>query len=149
MSIFERLERFVGKYSGEGLNHEGQPFIGEFSLSKSISSYCVHFKANGLNGDLYHEEQTTIALQPNQKPALWSVNTNNPMMLQHELRRELQESEMLKIVFGFGDLNIAQSFREEITLELHSNGDIGYRYSWGMPGGEFRERSGVRLIKQT
>jgi len=148
MSLFVQLERYVGQYGGEGINHEDQTFTGEFVLSKSINSFSISFKATGAKGELYHEERTTIALSTNEKPGLWSVNTNNPVMLQHDFRREVSEPGVKKIIFGFGDTETLSSFREEITLEMYENGDLGYRYSWGMPGGEFRDRSGLRMVKK-
>lgn len=36
-------------------------------------------------------------------------------------------------------------FREEIHLELCTDGRIGYHYYWGMPGGEFAYRSGLMM----
>lgn len=102
MTELALLENFVGKYKGEGINHESQKFVGELTLSKSINSFLLHFKATGIDGEIYHEEQTTIALHPHQKLGLWSVNTNNPVMLQHELRRQTNEGEATKLIFGFG-----------------------------------------------
>jgi hypothetical protein len=33
----------------------------------------------------------------------------------------------------------------EIAIDLHPGGDLGYRFAWGLPGGEFAPRSGVRM----
>ncbi len=47
--------------------------------------------------------------------------------------------------FGFNTPSDRSTFREEITLDLWPNQELSYTYSWGMPGGEFKERSGVRM----
>lgn len=47
--------------------------------------------------------------------------------------------------FRIGDLNSTNTFHEVVSIDLWPNGDISYKYSWGLPGGEFKERSGVRM----
>ena len=147
-SVFSDLEKYVGFYRGDGINHEQQPFTGELSLSKSIGGFNLTFRATGKDQTLYHEENTTIALSPNEKIALWSVNTNNPFMLQHDLRKDETQKDKVILVFGFNDPGNTQAFREEIKMELHADGQFGYHYSWGMPGGEFKPRSGVTMQKE-
>ena len=39
------------------------------------------------------------------------------------------------------------SFRMAVALTRWPDGDISYVYSWGLPGGEFAERPGVRMRK--
>lgn len=50
-------------------------------------------------------------------------------------------------VFGFNQPNDTNAFREEVAVDIWSNGEMSYTYSWGMPGGEFKERSGVRMTR--
>ncbi len=147
-SVFDQIEKYLGTYKGEGINHEQQPFVGELSLTKSIGSFALHFKATGKDGALYHEERTTIALAPNEKLALWSVNTNNPFMIQHDFKKSSLVNGVTSFVFGFNDPATTQAFREEITLELGPNGALGYKYAWGMPGEEFKPRSSVTMLRQ-
>jgi hypothetical protein len=32
-AVLENLEKAVGTYQGEGINHEGQPFVGKLTLT--------------------------------------------------------------------------------------------------------------------
>ena len=70
---------------------------------------------------------------------MWNLNNNSPGMAELELRTTDDG-----IVFGIGDGNDGNTFREEIKIEL-DNDRIGYHYSWGMPGGEFAYRSGLKM----
>lgn len=36
-------------------------------------------------------------------------------------------------------------FRSRIGLEHLAGGEVGYQHAWGLPGGSFAERSGVRM----
>jgi hypothetical protein len=149
ISTFKQLEKYIGSYSGQGINHENQKFTGELSLTKGINNYIIHYKATGKDGELYHEEQTTIALDLSQKLGLWSVNTNNPVMLQHTLVKNELTDQTNTLIFAFGDKENKNGFREEIAFELNADGTIGYNYSWGMPHGDFDVRSKSLMSKES
>ncbi len=36
-------------------------------------------------------------------------------------------------------------FRSRIRLVLLADDQVGYRHAWGLPGGTFAERSGLRM----
>jgi hypothetical protein len=147
-SVFKKLESFCGTFRGEGINHEKQSFHGELTLSRGITCFNLHFKATGLDSTVYHEEQTTIALNAQEKLSLWSVNTNNPCMLEHPLRSMGESDGSTWIVFGFGNVHDTHTFREEIKLELLADFKLGYHYAWGLPGGNFEQRSGLRMARK-
>lgn len=73
---------------------------------------------------------------------MWNLNSNSPGMTELELRSD----ENVSLVFGIGDIEDKNSFREEIKIELLNN-KVGYHYSWGMPGGEYSYRSGLIMEK--
>jgi ribosomal protein S8 len=109
-ATFDQLEKYIGSYSGQGINHEHQPFTGELVLKKGINSISIHYKAIGKDGQLYHEEHTVIALDINKNLGLWSVNTNNPVMLHHTCVKNEVASGATEIIFGFGKKEMKQSF---------------------------------------
>ena len=144
-AIIAKLAERVGQYSGGGVNHEGQAFRGELVLSLLLKGAGIHlsFKASGDDGTIFHEETTTIAPDLMGEVGLYNLNTNMPGLTHHRLIQETGE----KAVFAFGDRTDHNTFREEITLELNADGSVGYKYAWGMPGGEFAERSGAVMKK--
>jgi hypothetical protein len=147
-SILEVLKKSAGSYEGNGINHEGQPFRGKLTLRPILNGrgLSLQFSASGMDGTLYHQEESTIAPSLDDKLTLWNFNTNTPGLLPHPLKRtQPRPGARQSFVFGFNAPEKKQSFREEIALELWENGDLSYTYSWGMPGGEFKERSGVRM----
>lgn len=143
------LQNYLGAYRGDGINHEDQKFISEFSLASILNGkgYRVHFRATGLDGTIYHEEESVIAPSFSGKFHLFNLNTNIPALVEHELRREERMDSSIVYIFGFNKTDDLKSFREEIKLELISNFEIGYWYSWGLPGGDFKLRSGARMKK--
>ncbi|MBX3033570.1 MAG: VOC family protein [Bdellovibrionaceae bacterium] len=136
-----------GEYEGQGINHEGQPFTGGLSLMPAVkgSGASIAFTATGADGTVYHHEQSLIALNMADSLCLWNLNTNTPGLVEHGYRREENLDGGLSYVFGFGEPEVRNSFREEIGIDLWKNGEISYRYSWGMPGGDFQPRSSVRM----
>lgn len=149
--VLANLRAHTGYYFGEGLNHEGQPFRGEFVLEALVDErgLSILFVASGSNGQVFHKEHSTIAPSIEGRLSLWSLNSNTPSLLQHDLVRSMPEQgAQATYVFGFGDIKNQNSFREEVAIDLFENGDVGYRYSWGLPNAEFAPRSGLRLKKK-
>lgn len=150
--ILASLKKACGIYIGNGINHEGQPFTGRLSLEPILAGrgFQIHFSATGKDGTLYHQEISTIAPAMTEKLILWNFNTNVPGLVPHELRSTVAKSSAVSsLVFGFNTPQDEKTFREEIALDVWDDNSISYTYSWGMPGGEFKERSGVRMISQS
>ena len=150
--ILEILKAAAGQYQGEGINHEGQPFTGRLALQPILHGrgFSLSFSATGKDGTLYHQEESTIAPSMQEKLTLWNFNTSTPGLLAHELRTSPPKNDAAHtFVFGFNQPADSHTFREEIALSIWGNGDLSYTYSWGMPGGEFKERSGARMIRKS
>ena len=90
---------------------------------------------------MYHEEKTLITLDENHKHCMWSLNSNAPMMFKFEIRNQSDT----EVTFGLNDPMDKSVFREEIKIEFLKDRRIGYHYSWGMPGGDFQYRSGLKM----
>ncbi|MEK6772948.1 MAG: hypothetical protein AABY64_03315 [Bdellovibrionota bacterium] len=150
--ILETLKKACGAYLGEGINHEGQPFTGCLSLQPLLAGrgFQIHFSATGKDGKLYHQEASTIAPAMTEKLTLWNFNTNIPGLVPHELRSAIAKPGALNsFIFGFNSPQDHKAFREEVALDIWDSNSISYTYSWGMPDSEFKERSGIRMVKQT
>lgn len=146
------LAKLQGEYRGTGINHERREFTGLFGLAPIVGGrgLSLEFRATGADGTVFHDEHSFIGPTFAGSTALWVISNNHPAVIQHDLRRvEPLPTGGSTLVFGINDPLDKKSFREEIALDLHSNGDLGYRYSWGMPGGEFAERSGLRMVRSS
>lgn len=64
-----------------------------------------------------------------------------------DLKKQETTEHGQKFIFGFGNVDDQNTFREEIHLELLENG-LRYTYFCGMPDGDFAERSGC-FFKQS
>ncbi len=71
-TILSQLNEMLGTYIGEGINHEGQPFVGRFELQSLLGGrgFQVKFSATGKDGTLYHKEESTIAPSVQEKLTL-------------------------------------------------------------------------------
>jgi len=147
--LIKKLSQQKGTFKGRGLNHEKQTFDGVLTLIPLLSGLGIslHFRATGEDGAVFHEEYTTIAPTLTDGLYLFNLNSNMPGLVSHKLIREESSSPNVECaVFAFEDRANKNVFREEITLELHSNGGIAYKYAWGMPQGEFADRSGAMML---
>lgn len=146
--LFEVLSRVQGQYVGRGVNHEGQSFTGIFE-ARHLSQgpgVAFSFRAVGDEGAVYHDEQSLIGNSMAGKPSLWVLSSNHPGVFERTLKEETMTSEgTCVLVFGFGSLEDRASFREQVRLEISPSGTVKYVYFWGMPGGDFAERSGTLM----
>lgn len=164
LNLLELLTKREGKYVGIGVNHEKKDFKGILEVKSVVNHKGVSFryKAIGMAGTefnkdtvlyneetvLYNEEYTIICYDNENKLALWTLNNNIGTMVRFDLRRYRQVSpKHILFIFGYGDPDDNNIFREEITIELWDNDDLSYNYSWGEAGGHFLSRSSVRMKK--
>lgn len=150
MKTLEFLKNFQGTYQGESVNHEGQPFHGLFQLTPLIhgKGYQIQFTATSLDSQkkLFHDEVSILAPGIQGGFSLFNLNSNIPFLCEHRLVSTDQTAQSTLIKFRFGNIEDKISFREEILLELTAD-SARYEYSWGLPGGDFAPRSGVRMKK--
>jgi hypothetical protein len=132
---------------GHGINHEQQAFKGVFKIQPVANGKGAQlfFSAVGKDGSIFHEESSLIGPGLDGKPCLFVLSNNHPSITPHQLKSEDQTENVHSFIFGFGDVENKNSFREEIRLDLFTDGSVGYNYSWGLPGGEFAVRSGAKM----
>jgi hypothetical protein len=151
MSLFHQVSLLKASYLGSGVNHENQKFHGriQFEPVAQGKGFQIQFQAVGTDGTTYHQETTLLGPALDGKPCLFVLSNNHPGVTPHPLKTSEQTVEGHRYIFGFGDVTDTQSFREEISLEIFHHGSVEYKYSWGLPGGEFQERSGVQMHPET
>lgn len=151
MEPITALAACAGRYAGRGVNHDDQPFAGALSLEPVVGGkgLALGFTATGDDGTVYHTEHSVIGPDVGGGLGLWTLTNNAPGMLHLALRRDGAEVDGCPrtLVFGVGDPADAGAFREEIALDLYADGRLGYRFAWGMPGGDFAPRSGLVLTR--
>lgn len=142
------LSDLTGSYYGQGVNHENLPFSGTLTFSNSFQDkgFSIDFTARGADGTVYHKEHSVLGLNGQGGVSLWVMSDNHPGVMEHRLNDGgLTVGALHTFSFVAGVLSESNQFRESVTLDIWPDGDISYRYAWGLPGGEFKERSGLRL----
>jgi hypothetical protein len=144
--VFQYFKQLKPKYLGEGINHEGQQFKASFEVSSSpeIDGISFHFQARSNSGFPFHLESSLVGKGISGKPALWVLSSNHPGVFERQLVFEEKTPAGTKFIFAFGKKEDRNSFREEIHIEI-ADQTVRYVYFWGMPGGDFAERSGCLM----
>jgi hypothetical protein len=143
----EKLAGICGKFVGRGINHEGQPFTGIFEANRVSTNggLSLSFQAVGDDGTIFHAEKSLMGPGVHGKLGLWVLSTNHPGIFERQLTTEDTLAGGFVWVYGFGKRDDRSTFREEIRIECAFGKSLKYVYSWGMPGGDFAERSGVTM----
>jgi hypothetical protein len=141
------LAESVGTFAGHGVNHEGEKFAGKLSLKLAMPGKLLSLlsSATGVSGEVFHEEVSWIGRDMTGTLTLFVSSNNHPGVTPHLFDRIEESPDANKIIFKFGDIQDKNSFREEVTLALHSDGSLAHHYAWGLPGGSFESRSGSRM----
>lgn len=145
------LAQKSGVYSGEGVNHEGEPFVADLNLKMIAAGNGAQISFRARDGELtFHEERTWIARDLlHDRIGLWTISNNTPGVLWLELRADgWAEGVERQFRFGVGDPKHLEGFREEISIDFMIDGTLEYRYAWGTPGEEFGPRSRATLHRQ-
>lgn len=148
---WELLSKMTGAYKGRGMNHEKQPFTGEFTLQEAIPGKLLTLtsSATGDEGEVYHAEHAWIGADLFGTLNLYVASNNHPGVTVHGFHRLEEGPEGDRaVVFRFGDPAKADSFREEVVFTIHADGSLTHFYFWGLPGGTFEPRSGSRMAKR-
>lgn len=148
MNLIAALLSRPPKYLGQGTNHEGEAFVGRLEIQSLVngSSLLLHYTATRTDGKHLHKEAALLGTSHDSELCLWPVMEELPFVLPHpEVSNTRNEDGTLVVVFASGPREVTDSFREEITIEVRSNGELRYAHSWGMPGGAFEARSSCFL----
>lgn len=141
--LFDHLVSLAGRYRGSGRTTDGFEFEGELELAAKVRDTMIEISFRAADRDsAFHEEATWIAndLLTN-RPALWTVSTNTPGVLRHDLVEDTPfDGAGRKLVFRLGEADDKRRFRQEIALEFSASGDLTYLYAWAVPHEDMKPR---------
>jgi hypothetical protein len=117
-----------------------QPLVGG-------AAAMLHYTATRDDGTRVHAESTLLARASDGSLCLWPVMDELPYVLPHTLVSAASDDAAGEIVhvFATGARGDTAVFREEITVRLVRGGRLLYAHAWGLPGGEFADRSHCEL----
>lgn len=141
------LTKYTGAYIGSGVNHDNQKFSHRFSMDLISANRVFEISATaiGEQNEVYHSEKSWLGFDPQKTLVLFVTSSNHGTITPHILDRIEESEDCQKIVFRYGVKSDKNSFREEITFSLFSDGTIDHQYAWGLPGGDFLPRSSARV----
>jgi hypothetical protein len=149
MNILAALTSGPKSFHGEGVNEESERFVGELNvqLLEGGRAVLLSYKATIETGVTVHTESTLLGTGPNGRLCLWPVTSEIPVVLPHtELVNISNSGSGVAATFGSGPRDQSDSFREEITIEVNTDGSLVYSHAWGLPGGTFEDRSSCRMV---
>jgi hypothetical protein len=140
-----------GSYVGDGTNQEGLSFKARLEMKARVHENLVEIAFRAEDGDAaFHEEASWITPDLlNEKLCLWTVSSNTPGMLRHELAEDSSPGEAVerRFVFRLGNPEDKRLFRQEIALDLRRDGSIEYSYAWAVPHEALEQRTRSLLRK--
>lgn len=146
--VLDFLASREGVYEGHGTNAEGLSFKARMELRSRVAGHLVEvvFRAEDVDS-AFHEEATWITEDlVRSRLALWTVSTNTPGILQHDLAEDGEDDlRERRLVFRLGDTADTRRFRQEITVDFMRDGSVEYRYGWGIPHEPFASRIRTQL----
>ena len=149
MDVLHALLTLPQRFSGSGLNHEGETFAGVLTLQPLVNANALmlHYTATVADGRRVHTEATLLGRNTDGKLCLWPVMEELPFVLPHaEISGLPQRPDAFEARFASGPREALGEFREEITIVLGLGGSLTYAHSWGLPNGSFEERSSCEML---
>ncbi len=149
MMLLTSLVSGATVFSGEGVNEESEPFVGELRIQvlEGGRAALLIYIAKLHTGKIVHAESSLLGTGPNGKLCLWPVMSEIPVVLPHvELSAEAGLAGEIKAVFGSAPRGEVASFREEITIQINADRSVVYAHAWGLPGGAFQDRSSCHMV---
>lgn len=135
-------------WRGRGINHEGEDFVGELRI-EPLPGRCavlLRYTATLVTGTLAHAEVTLLGPGPDGRATLWPVMSELPVVLPHVAVDAAEGADPGgAVVFESGPRDAVDTFREAISIHLAADGTLTYAHAWGLPGGEFDDRSWCRM----
>jgi len=146
--ILSRLRSAVGRYRGEGVNHEGESFKADFMIDEGLDGSLIEIRYRASDAETtFHEERTWICEDLfTGKVGMWTVSTNTPGVMPLTLISDSDDgSYATQLTFQMGEPNDKTRFREQIILGIRHDSCVEYVYSWGVPHQEFGVKSKALL----
>lgn len=148
MDLLNALLAGPSRFVGSGRNHEGETFRGVLRVLRLPGDHGVmlEYAATVEGKGLVHSESTLLGRSAQGDLCLWPVMSELPFVLPHaQSSTAIDEAHAVRSVFSSGPCDAVGEFREEITVAIHHDGKLTYSHAWGMPGGNFAERSSCEM----
>ena len=149
MNILTSLVSGPIAFSGKGVNEENEAFVGKLSIQvlEGGRAALLSYVATLGTGKIVHTESSLLGTGPTGRLCLWPVMSEVPVILPHaEITTEIGPIGEVKTIFGSGPRSESASFREEITIQINSDRSLIYSHAWGLPGGDFEDRSSYHMV---
>jgi hypothetical protein len=149
MNILSALASGPKAYRGNGVNHEQEPFVGELQVQvlEGGRAVLLMYSATLEKGAVVHTESTLLATGQDGMLCLWPVMSEIPFVLPHtEVAVKAEPGKHFTAIFGSGPCGETTAFREQITIQINSDESLIYAHAWGLPGGEFKDRSWSKMV---
>jgi hypothetical protein len=158
MDLIQALCRGPQQWRGLGRNHENEEFTGRLELQPLVEERSVLLRYRALrlpDGRLVHEEATLLARDAEGQLCLWPVMSELPGIWCHRIVLPAGRHDAApdtrgrwEVCFATGPRDDTARFRQEIRLVLDPAGELHCIHAWGLPGGDFAERSacGMRTL---
>lgn len=142
-----RIAEGPAAFEGHGINHEGEAFTGRLDATPLVGGAAVllRYVATLGDGSVAHEESALLGRREDGLLCLWPVMSELPAVLPHVERPAGGAADASTTVLGFGRRDDTSAFREEITLAFGRDGTLTFAHAWGLPGGEFADRSACTM----
>jgi hypothetical protein len=143
MTLLTALLSGPSEYRGRGVNHEGETFMGTLRVQKLLEGQgaLLHYEAKVGENEVVHAECALLAPDIGGTLMLWPLMSELPGVLPHRAISERDTG----ATFASGSRSDRGEFREEITIAFDEDGLLTYAHAWGLPGGEFEDRSSCLL----
>ena len=149
MSLLGVLATGPAAFRGNGVNHEKETFVGALTVQPLEGGRAVllSYSATLETGTVVHSESTLLGTGADGKLCLWPVMSELPIVLPHtEVTAKSEPGKYKMAVFSSGSRSDSASFREEITIQINEDGSLVYSHAWGLPGGNFEDRSFCNMV---
>jgi hypothetical protein len=149
MNLLALLAAGPTAFRGRGVNHEDESFIGELNVQALEGGRAVllRYTATLSSGDVAHSESTLLGTGSDGKLCLWPVMSELPVVLPHtQVMSSTESGRHTLAVFASGAREDSTTFREEISIQVNTDGSLVYAHAWGMPGGAFEDRSSCSMV---
>ena len=139
-------------FRSEGMNHENESFIGELNVQslEGGRAALLRYTATLLTGNVVHTGSTLLGTGPDGKLSMWPVMSELPVVLPHtEVMNKTESGKCTMAVFGSGARDDSATFREEISIQVNTDGSLVYAHAWGLPSGTFEDRSSCSMVPRS
>jgi hypothetical protein len=146
-ALLDLLHQLPGVYRGRGVDVATGEFEAAMTVRSAAAGAAVILET-AVGGAEPYAELGVLARGESGAIQYVVVTSGAPFHRVFAPRGASREADCVQAVFGWGDSSDPATFREQITVRIYADGDLGLAWAWGVPGDEFAPRSEVRLTRE-